>query len=251
MSETQFNFPTEVIDLSSRGLMYPKENPLSSGKVNMKYMSAREEDILTNENYLNQGIVLDKLMESLITDKIDLKSMWSFDKDSLLIATRILAYGEQYDFVYKNLPQTINLNELEVIEPNEESLKENNFEFTLPHTKTKITFKFLNGYDEELISGDIKGLKKLNLKNNQLVSESSVRWKHIITSVNGDDSPNTINDFVNNHFLARDARELRKYIKSITPGIQTKFTFNNPQTGLEEEANIPIQVNFFWPDVEL
>ena len=67
--EQKFNFPTEVIELPSKGLLYPKSSPLSKGTVELKYMSAKEEDILTNQNYLQKGTVIDKLLESLIVDK--------------------------------------------------------------------------------------------------------------------------------------------------------------------------------------
>jgi hypothetical protein len=73
---TKPKFPTEIVDLPSKGLIYPKDNPLSSGKIEMKYMTAREEDILTNQNYISKGIVLDKLIESLIVSKINYNDLY-------------------------------------------------------------------------------------------------------------------------------------------------------------------------------
>ncbi len=61
MSENKLKIPTEVVDLPSQGLVYPESSPLSSGKIEMKYMTAREEDILTNQNYISNGTVIDKL----------------------------------------------------------------------------------------------------------------------------------------------------------------------------------------------
>jgi hypothetical protein len=58
----KFNFPTETIELPSKGLLYPKDNPLSSGKIEIRYMTAAHEDILTNQSYIEKGTVLDKLM---------------------------------------------------------------------------------------------------------------------------------------------------------------------------------------------
>ena len=95
--ENKFQFPTEVIDLPSKGLLYPEDSPLSSGKVEMKYMTAREEDILTNVNYLEQGIVIDKLLESLVVSKIDHNELLIGDKNALLIAARVLGNGKDYD----------------------------------------------------------------------------------------------------------------------------------------------------------
>ena len=87
---SKFKFPTEVINLPSKGLIYPKDNPLSSGKIEMKYMTAKEEDILTNANYIQKGIVLDKLVESLIISKINYNDLIVGDKNALLIAARVL-----------------------------------------------------------------------------------------------------------------------------------------------------------------
>ena len=84
MSESKFKFPTEVIDLPSKGLLYPKENPLSSGKVEMKYMTAREEDILTNQNYIKNGTVIDELLKSLIITKINYNDLVVGDKNAIM-----------------------------------------------------------------------------------------------------------------------------------------------------------------------
>jgi hypothetical protein len=98
VTENKFKFPTEVVELPSKGLIYPKDNPLSSGKVEMKYMTAKEEDILTNQNYIQKGIVLDKLIESLIVSKINYNDIITGDKNALLIASRVLGYGKDYTF---------------------------------------------------------------------------------------------------------------------------------------------------------
>jgi hypothetical protein len=98
---SEFKFPTEEVELPSKGLIYPKDNPLSSGKIEMKYMTAKEEDILTNQNYIKQGIVIDKLLKSLIISKVNYDDMIVGDKNAVLIAARILGYGKDYDFQYK------------------------------------------------------------------------------------------------------------------------------------------------------
>ena len=90
-------FPTEVIDLPSKGLVYPKEHPLSSGNVEIKYMTAKEEDILTSPNLIEKGIVLDKLLESIIvTEGVKLDDFIMGDKNTLLVSARILGYGKDY-----------------------------------------------------------------------------------------------------------------------------------------------------------
>ena len=100
---SDYKFPTEIIELPSRGLIYSKDNPLSSGKIEMKYMTAKEEDILTNQNYIRQGVVIDKLLESLIvTEGINYADILIGDKNAIMIAARILAYGKDYEIEYNH-----------------------------------------------------------------------------------------------------------------------------------------------------
>ena len=93
---SEFKFPTEVIDLPSKGLVYPESNPLSSGTVELKYMSAKEEDILTNQNFIEKGTVIDKLLQSMIVSKINYDDLILGDKNAILVAARILGYGADY-----------------------------------------------------------------------------------------------------------------------------------------------------------
>ena len=98
MAEEKRQFPTEVIDLPSKGHFYPKDNPLSSGQVEIKYMTAKEEDILTSGNLIQKGIVLDKLLEALIVSDVNLDDILVGDKNAIMLASRVLAYGKEYTF---------------------------------------------------------------------------------------------------------------------------------------------------------
>lgn len=246
MPDFKLKFPAETIDLPSKGLVYPKENPLSSGVIEMKYMTAKEEDILTNQNYIKQGVVLDKLMQSLIVSQVNYDDLIVGDKNAILIAARVLGYGSDYEFEYKGQTIKVDLSELENVELDESVFKEglNEFDYTLPHSKTNITFKLLTGHDDKKIDAELKGLKKVYGTN---LPEASTRLKYIITSVEGNKDFNLISSFVDNNLLAKDARELRKYIRKIQPDINTTITVE--VEGLEEEVDIPIGVNFFWPDL--
>ena len=93
---SEFKFPTEVVELPSKGLFYPEDHILRSGKVEMKYMTAKEEDILSNQNFISKGIVLDKLLESLTLNKFDIKDLITGDKNAILVASRVLGYGKDY-----------------------------------------------------------------------------------------------------------------------------------------------------------
>jgi hypothetical protein len=242
---TKPKFPTEMVDLPSKGLLYPEGSPLRSGQIEMKYMTAREEDILTNQNYIQQGTVLDKLIESLIVSKIDIKELLVGDKNAILIASRILGYGQDYEFENRGTVYKVDLTEMIDKELPEDVNYENgnNFEFTLPASKIQITFKLLTHGDEMSLEQELKGLKKINPNGSP---ELSTRLKYIITSVNGDDDRKTIREFVDNELLARDSRSLRQEIKRISPDIDLTIKGDDG-----EDIAIPISLNFFWPDLNL
>ena len=241
---SEFKFPTEVIELPSKGLLYPESSPLASGKIEMKYMTAKEEDILTNQSYIKQGIVIDKLLQSLIVSKIDYNELLTGDKNAILIASRILGYGKDYGFLYSGEKVTVNLSSLENKKIDESLFvnHKNEFTFKLPSTDNTVTFKLLTQGDEAKIDQELEGLKKINQN-----PEMSTRLKYQILSINGNYDKATIRDFVDNGLLARDARSLREYIKQISPDIDLTTNIQT-SNGLVEGVSIPIGLDFFWPD---
>ena len=240
---SEFKMPTETIELPSKGLLYPESNPLSSGKIEMKYMTAKEEDILTNQSYIKQGIVIDKLVQSLIVSDINYDDLLIGDKDAILVAARILGYGKDYEFNYMGESYVVDLTTLEPKEFDEKTIKRgvNSFDYVVPSTETKITYKILTHGDEKLIEKELEGLRKINKDSS---SEVSTRLKYMITAVEGDTNPKSIRDFVDNYLLARDARAFRKHVNNIQPGVNTVFTTNSG-----EEVALPVDLSFFWPDL--
>jgi len=178
------NFPTEVIELPSKGLVYSESNPLSSGKVEMKYMTAKEEDILTNQSYIQKGIVLDKLLQALIVSKIDYNDLIIGDKNAIMVAARVLGYGKDYSFEYNGSDYTVDLSKIDNKPFEIQNKGVNEFNYTLPSTNTNITYKILTHGDEQKI---------------------------------------TIREFVDNYLLARDSRELRKHIRDTQPDVDLTF----------------------------
>jgi hypothetical protein len=243
MSENKLNIPTEIVELPSLGLIYPESSPLSSGKIEMKYMTAKEEDILTNQNYINKGIILDELIKSLIVSDINYDDLCVGDKNAILIASRILGYGKDYSFTWGGEEQTIDLTTIEnkLIDPKLFKKGVNELAFTLPATNNVITFKLLTGHDEKKIKAEMDGLKKIN-KNSS--TELSTRLKFMITSINGNHDSKDIRDFVD-IMLARDSRALREYVKEVQPDIDLTFF----PSGSDEKSTIPIGLSFFWPDL--
>ena len=243
--ENKFSMPTEMVELPSKGLVYPETSPLSSGKVEMKYMTAKEEDILTNQSYIQKGTVLDELIKSLIvTPNVKYEDMIVGDKNALLVAARVLGYGKDYTFTYGGEEQTVDLSTIEnkILLDHLYTQGKNEFEYTLPSTGVKITFKLLTSNDEKKISAELEGLKKIN-KNAS--PELSTRLKYMITSVEGDTDSKTIREFVDNNLLARDSRAFREYVKEVQPDVDLTFF---PE-GKNTKVDLPIGLNFFWPDL--
>ena len=248
MEESKFKFPTEIIELPSKGLVYAEDNPLSSGKIEMKYMTAKEEDILSNQSYIQKGVVLDKLLQSLIVSKINYQDLIVGDKNAIMIAARILGYGKDYEFEYKGEKVTVDLSQLDNKPFDETSISQgqNEFTYTLPASGAVITYKLLTHKDEMAIEAELRGLKKIN-KNAS--PDVSTRLKYMIISVNGDSERKTVREFVDTYFLAQDARSFRKHVANQQPDIN--LTSQVDLIGGVEDIDIPITVNFFWPDASV
>ena len=240
----EFKFPSEEIELPSKGLLYPKDHPLSSGKIELKYMTAKEEDILTNQSYIQKGTVLNKLLDSVIlTEGVKQQDLILGDKNAVLVATRVLGYGAEYKFTYRGEEKVVDLSSLENKEFDESLITpgKNEFEFVLPHTKTPITYKILTGGDEIKIDRELEGLKKIN-KN--AAPELSTRLKYIITSVDGESGTKEIREFVDNFLLAIDSKALRKHLRDTQPDVDLRYIDEDGK-----EVAIPIGISFFWPEL--
>ena len=242
----EFKIPTEVVELPSKGKLYPEGSPLRSGTVEMKYMTAKEEDILTNQNFIKSGIVIDKLLQSLIISKINYDDLLIGDKNAIMVAARILSYGDSYEFEYGGAKQNVDLSTIDAkpLHPDFEQATTNEFAYTLPYSQNVVTFKLLTHGDEKTMDQEIKGLQKINKES---TSEVTVRLSHIITSINGSSEKKDIREFVNNYFLAKDAREFRKHYSEVSPDLNLNVTLIDSD-GVEEDVDLPIGINFFWPD---
>ena len=241
---SEFKIPTETVELPSKGLLYPEGSELAKGTIEMKYMTAREEDILTNQSYIQNGTVLDRLMKSLIVSKINYDELLIGDKNAIMVAARVLGYGKDYTFNYGGETHTVDLSTIEnkPLHSEIESRKTNEFEFTLPHSSNRVTFRFLTHKDEQDINREIEGLKKINKDS---APELTTRLKYIITSIEGSREKKDIRDFVDNYLLAKDSRALREHIKELQPDVDLSFF---PSDG-GDRVNIPVGISFFWPDI--
>lgn len=247
-------FSTEVLDLPSQGWFYPPDNPLSKGTIEIKYMGAKEEDILTSTNLVKRGVAIDMVLRSVIVSPINYDDLLIGDKNAVMIATRVLGYGKEYDVEITcpncGLKQR-RIIDLSAIQHKEVNLEKhtkgvNEFEYVLPNSGTKLTFRFLTSKDEREIDDEIKQMKKVNPNYN---AELSSRLKRLIVAVDGKRDAKTITAFVDSQLKSVDSLALRKYLNEIQPGVDMNFDFecSNSDCGYDEKMMLPMTVEFFWP----
>ena len=223
--------PSEIIQLVTRGQVYHVDHPLRSGTIEMRYMTAYDEDVLTNPSYIREGIVLDKLLETLIVTPVDYSTISKIDKNGLIIAARILSYGKDYPVVVRD-PKTKNdLNrivDLTKLLPRQFELQSDNLgEFTYEVSKDLVLkFRFLS-------TGDNDDLK---------ISEFLERT---ITQVNETRNSDDIKNFIRYEFLARDAKRFRAYVAKNTPDLDMSYEFEG-EDGSTFTAGFPVGSDFFW-----
>lgn len=250
-----FDFPTEVIELPSQGKTYPEGHPLSKGTVEIKYMTAKEEDILASQNLIRKGVVLDKLFESVVVEPgLDIGTIFVGDKNAILLATRVLGYGADYEveitdpFTLEPQKVTIDLSKVQTKDIDFDKLnQENLYEFDLPLAKKSIKFKLLTHKDEGDINKDIQAMQRLSKGGDVASQDVSTRLRYMIQEVDGNTDRGFINNFVKNNLLARDSRALRNYVREISPDLDLTFQFTSDITGEQEALDIPFGAGFFYP----
>jgi hypothetical protein len=258
MAEEKRQFPTEMVNLPSKGVLYPKESSISKGEIEVKYMTAKEEDILTSQNLIRKGIVIDKLLESLVVDEsINLDDILIGDKNALMVASRVLGYGKDYQFEL-NCPACgeRNTDNVDLTKLGEKSIDhshlkggKNEFDFELPTSKRKITYKLLTQSDEREIDAELKALKKISGGSN-VDPEITTRLKRAIVSVDGKSDTAYVNSFVDNEFLSRDSLAFRNHLLEITPDVDMNYLFTCELCDFDQEVTVPMTVQFFWPSAK-
>ena len=255
MSESKFDFPTEVIDLPSKGLTYPEGHPLRKGSIEIKYMTAREEDILASQSLIKKGVVLDKLFESVVVEPgLSIDDVFIGDKNAILLATRVMGYGADYQveitdpFTLETQKTTIDLSKVKTKDFNEEILNgDNRYTFKLPKSGKELVFKLLTHGDEREITSEIQSLERLYKGKGEKSFDVTTRLKYMIQSVDGNTDRGYITKWVQNEFLALDTKAFRKYVKEISPDMDLTFEFTSELTGESEALDIPFGVSFFYP----
>lgn len=250
----KIKYPTEVVDLPSKGWFYPPNHPLSSGKIEIKMMTAREEDILNSQNLIKKGIVLQKLLDSLIVDKrVKQEDILLCDMNGIFVAVRRLAYGDQYGPLKIKCPScgedcehTVDLSKIEPrqFDFNNYPKGVNSFSFELPYAKKLISWKILTQKEDDMADAEVKNMSRVNKERS---TEVTTRLKYVIQSVNGDDDKVAIRKFIETELVSKDTLELRKQIKANVPDLDMSFEFSCPNCDYSGRQDIPMTIGFFWP----
>jgi len=251
------DFETEIIKLPSKGILYSKESGLSDGTVEMRYMTAADEDILLSKSLVTQGIAIDRLLRALIVSKINYDSLLIGDRNALTFSARIMGYGKDYNYAVKcgncghKNNTSIDLTKLPYKELNFDLFKKgnNSFEFKLPYSEKEIVFKLLTQADSEMISTEIKKLKQFTKNDTYSVDPIiTTRLIYSIVSIDGKIDKGAIRSYVKNEMRAGDSRALRTYMNKVTPDLDYSVDTTCTECGTTNEVELVPDVEFFWPE---
>ena len=253
-SVLNFVVPTDFVDLPSKGNFYPEGHPLYKKEhIEIRQMTAKDEDILTSVSLLKKGVAIERLIENLIVDKtIDVGDLLVGDKNAIMIRARISAYGSLYEtkvqcpYCQTNAQHSFDLEgvtakEVEIddfVEPT----KNGTFVITLPASQVKAEVRFLNGKDEASLLKFAEKKKKYNLVDSSITDQ----MKSFVVSLNGVEDPGQIAEFVDN-MPAKDSRFLRKTYTNLVPNVDLTQSFKCQSCYTEVEMEVPFTTDFFWP----
>lgn len=247
--------PSEAITLPSEGKFYPPGHPLHQAQyIEIRPMTARDEDILTSRALFKSGKVIDSLLRScILTPGIDASQMLAGDRNAAIIGIRVSGYGIDYS-VKVECPSCnektdvdVNLGKLPLkgvpdsVQPIAPFTNE--FAFALPVSGVTVTFKLPTGNDENELSQTIDRVRKMTGSENIVTNRLLIQ----LLSVNGERDRNKIATFIRS-MPARDSRELRSYMDEIAPDVKFVQKFTCPVCSFEtEEVDVPLSTDFFWP----
>lgn len=254
IEQPQLNFivPTEHVSLPSKGKFYPQSHPLHNQQtIEIKQMTAKEEDILTSRNLLKKGVAIDKLIQSLIVDKkINSDSLTIEDRSAIILAARISAYGPEYVTTVacpscetKNKYNFNLLEKLDSVEALQEPQVDENglFSIILPSTKWLLKCRAMNGYDEKAI------MRLAESKKNLVEGDSSLldQLKMSVVSINGITDKTTLETAIAS-MPAKDSRYYRTAYQEFIKGVDMRHSFSCSSCDYNGELEVPLTTDFFW-----
>ena len=255
-STFSFTTPTEIVELPSQGRYYPEDHPLRGvDSIEIKYMTAKDEDTLTSTSLLKKGIAIERMLQNVIVnDQVKVNDLLVGDKNALIVASRITGYGPNYETnlmcpaCMNNVKYTFDLNERKVdhgynLESAQATETENGtFIIDLPTSKVKLELRLMTSRDERTLITIAERRKKNNLPDAPLTDQFGL----IIVSVNGDTNQNTIDSFVE-VMPALDSQYIRQSYTAIMPNVDLNLQFVCSSCGHDEEVDLPFTADFFWP----
>ena len=252
-----FVAPTEFVELPSKGRGYPQEHPLHGQEtIEIKFMTAKEEDILTSQSLLKNGLAVDRFLQNIIIDKrIKPDDLIIGDKNAILIAARGSGYGYDYEttvicpecgtknrmeFDLRN-PKVVG--EFKVDQTIISQIDNGTYSTQMPFSKFTIQFRLMTGADETILSQAI-----VNTPEESGTNLLTGQFKRLITSIEGHTEQSVIDQYVEN-MPTIDSRHFKICLRSITPNVEIKETLNCKSCGFEKEVEVPFGTDFFWPDL--
>jgi len=251
-----FVAPTEFVDLPSKG-NYPETHPLHGQEViEMRFMTAKEEDILSSQTLLKKGLAIERMLDSLIMNKsIKAQDLLIGDRNALIIAARISGYGSNYktqmicptcgsrsqhdfDLTQKKIHESTESEELDL-----KKLENGNFTTIMPYSKFNIEFKLLDGKDERMLAKLATDKKKRKMSETILTDQ----FKQMIVSIEGHSDRSIVIKYVDN-MPTLDSTKLKSAYKVASPDIKVKNDFECNSCGHSQEMEVPFNTDFFWPN---
>ena len=253
-----FVVPTEFVELPSQGKFYPEGHPLrGEDSIEVRQMTAKEEDILTSRTLLKKGVALDRVLSNVIVDKrITTDNLLVGDRNAIIIAARVSGYGNVYDTsvacpsCHAVQKYKFDLNHAHVYHGQfEEGLEITNnqdgtFTTQLPKTKLNVTFCLLTGKSEKSFLAGVEADRKDRNQHERAVTR---HLRSTLVSVNGNSTPEAINYTIEN-IPSMDARHVRLAYKQAAPDIDLTQHFACESCDHEEQMEVPLTADFFWPD---
>jgi phage FluMu protein Com len=252
----QFIVPTAAVELPSGGLFYAEGHPLhNTDSIEIRYMTTKEEDILTNQSYIKNGTAVDKLLQSVIVaPKVNVSDILVGDKNALTVACRVHGYGPEYITKFacpscgEQNEHMFDLNEIEHIDfaanlqefSAEIDYTQQRVTLTIPRTKTVLELKILKDTTDSTRKGKSSRKKQ---KESFVVTK---QYEKMIHSVNGNSDPNYVKSYINS-MTALDSRYLRSAYGKIVPGVDFKCDFECSDCDHQAEVEVPLTADFFWP----
>jgi len=250
-----FTVPTELVDLPTKGKLYPDDHPLKNVEhLEIRYMTAKDEDILTSPSLLRKGLAVERLLQNILIDKsVNIDDLFVGDKNALIIAARITGYGSEYEtnivcpVCGTHNKRTFELSDLETnfLEAEGEDYKltdSGTFLIKLPKSKLDVEVRLLNGHDEKQMVADAEKRAKHGLPESTMTEQ----FKRCLVTVAGSTDRGDIHNFVEN-MPALDSRFLRKFYNRVAPDVDLRQDFKCSTCSFEERLEVPLTAEFFWP----